>query len=317
MRPATLLLVMLCFAPFTGAFTTLDSDRDPSPDSFDDLRDAARWSAAPGTWKETGFHGLDGGIEYVVHESFCEDLLWRIRDAETCDEVLDAIQLGLDAWGDAHPFIEFVRVEPDPDGESPEMEIRTNPEIDGRTVAWASAGHYVELKALSTSGYEMNVTARALGFIEFDSGGDKCFHLEHLSEYKSCVDFVTTVAHEAGHVLGLGHPDPRTGRNFDSNDDPLDEIPIDCMDPTKGLKKSFKTSATNLMHPSVTNQRVPSNDDLGGLFFLYPVCPDQTDPPWVTMEADGSAMEFIPTPGAWSAALAVGAAAFLRRRSAP
>jgi hypothetical protein len=65
-------------------------------------------------------------------------------------------------------------------------------------------------------------------------------------------------------------------QNYDSDDDPLNEIVIDCEDPTKGLKKSpnFDPFAIMSYWPSDPEEFAKlTNDDLGGRNFLYPICP--------------------------------------------
>jgi hypothetical protein len=86
--------------------------------------------------------------------------------------------------------------------------------------------------------------------------------------------------HEIGHTLGLHHPWEFPMLNYDSDDDPTNEIPIDCEDPTKGLKLSPNVAPFAIMggaHPDDKAGRVVllelQNDDIGGRNFLYPICP--------------------------------------------
>lgn len=87
-----------------------------------------------------------------------------------------------------------------------------------------------------------------------------------------CFDFEAAVAHEAGHVLGFGHPDSTPENNL---------VPVcavtnsTCRDPFAcASNRPYGEADTSIMH-SLT-QHAPraclSSDDLAGLYFLYPLC---------------------------------------------
>lgn len=67
-----------------------------------------------------------------------------------------------------------------------------------------------------------------------------------------------------------------TIRNYDTDDYPTNVIPIDCEDPTKGLRVSRNIDPNAVMNNPVKRGLVKlglTNDDIGGRNFLYPICP--------------------------------------------
>ena len=88
-----------------------------------------------------------------------------------------------------------------------------------------------------------------------------------------CYDFEAAVAHEAGHVLGFGHPD----------DDPSANIAASCsignatcLDPFGGCGSNVPYQPSERSIMQALTQQSPrtclSKGDLDGLQFLYPLC---------------------------------------------
>jgi hypothetical protein len=61
------------------------------------LSDAIRWSNVPESLVEQGVRGLGGGIEYVIAEDFCVNIIPRFEDEPkpTCDQLKEVIQTSL------------------------------------------------------------------------------------------------------------------------------------------------------------------------------------------------------------------------------
>jgi hypothetical protein len=90
-----------------------------------------------------------------------------------------------------------------------------------------------------------------------------------------CYDFEAAVAHEAGHVLGFGHPDAVPEENI------VGSCAISnatCRDPFGecASTRAYTTEDRSIMQ--MLTQHTPrtclSTEDLQGLYFLYPLCDD-------------------------------------------
>lgn len=264
---------------------------DTPDDSSDDLLDAARWSNVPGSYAEQRVRGLGGGIEYTVASDFCTRLIPRFIDDPTCQELLQTVQQAFDLWAEGHPTLRFV-----------DMTGRVRPELPGPGVSdpWQGFGAEIDIFALSAKEYP-----RVRGFgtwtqfwYLFDDpigpGGrvypgntitsvdmvfnpEVCYHMDPALAGRGCNHFQSLMLHETGHALGLDHPDEFPGRNFETDADPTNAIPINCQSPTQGLVLSPNIAPQAVM---ISSRGLPqpvrlelTQDDLGGRNFLYPICP--------------------------------------------
>jgi len=310
-----------------SAFTIDDALTHGTPaDPSDDLLDAARWTNVPGSLVGEGVRGLGGGIEYAIAPDLCPKLLPRFidRPAPICDQVLGAIRQAFDRWGQGHPVLRFVDVS---------GRIRAQIPPQGVRDPWRGFGAEIDLLAFSPREYPslgrfgsytafwyvfrapMGTNGRVLPGNTLTSADivlstETCYNLDPALAGRGCNHFESLVLHEIGHALALDHPNEFRHRNFDSDGDPTNEIPIDCQDPTRGLRLSPNIDPNAVMNSSLGRPEpihpALTNDDLGGRNFLYPICPGGQAPATDRL-------------GAWAATGVLAAAIRWRRRppSAP
>jgi hypothetical protein len=90
-----------------------------------------------------------------------------------------------------------------------------------------------------------------------------------------------TLIHETGHGIGLHHPTDPGAVNYDTDFDPLNEMPVDPLDPAAGFLVSPFVDCLSIMTPnsgicdaSAILQTTLLPDDRGGRDVLYPVVPE-------------------------------------------
>lgn len=261
-----------------------------------DMEDAVRWSNVPGSLVENGVRGLGGGIEYAIADDFCDQLIPRFLDdpKPTCEQVKAVIKEAFDNWAAGHPVLRFTdvtgKIKParPPAGRDPSSGFGA--EIDFFAVlepftpgrAYAATFYRRNVSPIGTNGKELPGHTITSADIVFKPGSE-CYYIDPALEGRrlplgpgislSCSHFLTITMHEIGHALGLDHPHQHPDRNFDTDDDPTNPIPIDCEDPTKGLKRSRNVNTQAVMSYGPPEVRALTNDDIGGRNFLYPICP--------------------------------------------
>ncbi len=309
---AGLIITEVAIAPPPARAFTIDptNTNDTPQDPADDLLAAARWSNVPGSLALQGVRGLGGGIEYAIAADFCATLIPQFIDEPkpTCGQLRDAVRRAFDHWRNGHLVLRFVdasdrlRAElPPPDVRSPQRDFGAEidlfalapdafPRVRGLgavTGAWT-----VRTNPVGTNGRLLpGVTITSADII---LNARSCYHLDPGLAGRRCNHFESLVLHEIGHALDLHHPNENVHRNFDTDSDPYNVIPIDCAVPTRGLLLSRHIDERAVMNRGL-GEAMPvvfglTNDDLGGRNFHYPNCPSGRAPGGT---ADGLVAGFI------------------------
>ncbi len=289
-------ILFLSVAPARAFVTDPTLTNNTPGDPSDDLLAAARWSNVPGSLLDRGARGLGGGLEYALAADFCPVLSARFLDVPppTCAQLRDAVRRAFERWTTRHPVLRFVDVTermsaqlPPPDSRKPwrgfgaEIDLLAlSPEAYPRVRglgAWTSFW-YLFTPPVGTNGRPLPGGTVTSADIVFNAS--TCYHLDPGLAGRGCNHFESLLLHEIGHALDLHHPSENVSRNFDSDADPYNLIPIDCLVPTRGLRLSPHIDPRAVMNRGVGEPMpvvfVLTNDDLGGRDFHYPICPGGT-----------------------------------------
>lgn len=272
---------------FVAGGFVVQGPREGGRDAIDHLERAPRWGLTSASLVETGERGLGGGIEYAIDASVCE---LRFIDGATCPQIRASIRAALEAWSEGHPVLAFVDVS---DRVTPSLPLgpgRQGAEID---VFGVGADRFAPFANRQLTGYTIfyerpqsalvltnGQIAKGAGRIESADirlNAERCFYLDPAKGRPACVHFPSVVLHEAGHALGLGHPEEDAALNLDRDGDPGNALVIDCRNPAAGLSVSPRYDAASvLIGQDVQGPgrwlRGLSWDDVAGRDALYPHC---------------------------------------------
>lgn len=269
---------------------SVEGPRGGAPTAILNLLEAPRWADGSASLIASGERGLGGGIEYAVDDSICRlDFI----DGADCAAVHGAIADSAAHWASGHPAIGFVdvtgRIEPafplaafPGQGQGAEIDFfaataREFPpflasQITGYTIFYERPGTPYRL----TNGQ----VARGQSPIESADirlNAERCYYLDPAFARPDCLHFHSVIMHEIGHALGIAHPEERLEANLDSDDDPTNEIVINCEAPDEGLLASGAIDGASVaLGRDVQGpgrwQRGLTWDDVAARDALYPHC---------------------------------------------
>ncbi len=261
-------------------------------DPSDDLSDAARWSNVQGSLVEHDVRGLGGGIEYAIAGDFCTNIIPRFIDEPkpTCGQLKEAIKKAFDKWASGHSALKFadvtgkIQAARPPSGER-EPWRGFGAEIDFFAFPYRLGAHtefwFLFADPIGTNGKVL--PGNTLTSADIIVNTNVCFHLDPALAGRGCNHFESLILHEIGHAIALDHPNEFPQRNFDTDNNPTNEISIDCKEPTKGLRLSSNIEQKAVMEGSLGKPEPVrpglTQDDLGGRNFLYPTCPSSATTP--------------------------------------
>lgn len=290
MRVAALVGAMCLILGVTPAMAFVIEYIDPRPeDAVYTMMTAHRWDANNEAMTWRGERGLGGGLEFSVAADFCEKMNFPEKPA--CSRVHEIILEAGQKVANGHKQIHFRDVSSliAPVEWSAETPDQVGAEIDFLAVDRetmdrhgpdnaAYKNFYVdfEKQSLSTNGATLINSARTTS-VDITLATDQCFYIDDPEPEDGCIHFGSMVMHELMHAIGLDHPQEFAAVNFDTDDDPDNEMVIDCHDTMSGLRLSNKVAEHTVSNHFVTgdeNWRTGlTADDRAGLAFLYPVCP--------------------------------------------
>jgi len=288
------MLTRILVAPLAALFTlcgfAVEGPRGGAASAIQHLEQAPRWAAGSASLLETGERGLGGGLEYSVDASVCE---MRFIDGASCADVKAAIAGALAEWGSGHPSLWFSDVTGDVEPAFPLAAFGQSGQGAEIDFFGSGAAEFPPFRARLLTGYtifyerdrgpypltngRVSLSATRIESADVRFNASRCYYIDVSSARDDCIHFLSLVLHEAAHALGIGHPEDRVAMNLDSDDDPSNEIVIDCMAPSRGLKPSIRYDGASVsMGRDVQGpgrwQRGLTWDDVAARDALYPDC---------------------------------------------
>ena len=268
-------LLVCCSPCVSPAFVTLRPETT-------DLESAVRWAAAPDA--AVGGAGLFDGIQVAIEPGLPEKLARAVSGEARPEDVAAveaAVRAAFAAWESSVLRFEVTFDGPAERGPTVgrEIDVFGVPESD-------PVFQDNQFFGVTDTAFEM-VDGRVLtngavlpGFAFV--GADIFLNLDTIAGISSIFTreqqpaaLQRLVMHETGHALGFGHPNVAAEFNYDTDDDPLNAMVIDPLDPLADLRLSPNVNVNAVMSnlPNTLDALLLTaltNDELGGRDALYP-----------------------------------------------
>ena len=229
----------------------VEGPRGGADDAISRLELSPRWTSNSASLVAAGERGLGGGLEYAVDDSLCR---LNFIDGSDCRDIRAAVAEALASWQSGHPAIVFTDVTGTVTPAFPLSALGTRgqgaeidffaatpeefppflaPQVTGYTIFYERRS---EGLLLSNGQVADNVAVIESADIRFNAS--RCFYIDVSAARADCLHFPSVALHEIGHALGIAHPEETPLFNLDLDGDPHNPMPINCNNPSAGLRVS-------------------------------------------------------------------------------